>query len=234
MSKDIKQGDILISLGNDWDMLLEDEFKKDYYLKLREFLKNEYRTKTIYPDMYKIYEALRLTSYENTKVVILGQDPYPGPNQAHGLAFSVKPGVDIPPSLLNIFKELNADIGCYIPNNGCLIPWAKQGVLLLNTSLTVIAGRPNSHRNKGWEKLTDRIIQLLNEKNKPVVFLLWGSNAKSKASLITNRNHLVLTTVHPSPLSASRGFFGCRHFSRANSFLAETGQKPIDWQIPNI
>ena len=156
--------------------------------------------------MYKIYEALRLTSYENTKVVILGQDPYPGPNQAHSLAFSVQPGVAIPPSLLNIFKELNEDLGCYIPNNGYLVPWARQGVLLLNTSLTVVAGRPNSHRNKGWEKLTDRISELLNEKESPVVFLLWGNNAKSKTSLITNKNHLVLTTVHPSPLSASRGF----------------------------
>ena len=224
----------MIPLGNDWDKLLEAEFKKDYYLKLREFLKHEYRTRVIYPNMYKIYEALRLTSYENTKVVILGQDPYPGPNQAHGLAFSVQPGVAIPPSLLNIFKELNEDLGCYIPNNGYLVPWARQGVLLLNTSLTVVAGRPNSHRNKGWEKLTDRIIELLNEKESPVVFLLWGNNAKSKTSLITNKNHLVLTTVHPSPLSASRGFFGCRHFSKANKFLMETGQEPVDWQIPNI
>jgi len=221
-------------LGNDWDILLKDEFQKEYYQKLRQFLKNEYRTKIIYPDMYKIYEALRLTSYQDTKVVILGQDPYHGPNQAHGLAFSVQEGVDIPPSLMNIYKELQDDEGCYIPNNGCLVPWAKQGVLLLNTSLTVIAGQANSHRNIGWEALTDRIIQLLNEKETPVVFLLWGSHAKSKAVYITNKKHLILSTVHPSPLSASRGFFGCRHFSRTNEFLTKTGQKPINWQIPNI
>lgn len=227
-------GDILKPLGNDWDVLLKDEFNKDYYLKLRQFLINEYRTKTIYPNMYKIYEALRLTSYQDTKVVILGQDPYHGPGQAHGLAFSVQEEVAVPPSLLNIYKELAADVGCYIPDNGCLVPWAKQGVLLLNTSLTVVAGRANSHRNKGWEQLTDRIITLLNQKEKPVVFLLWGNNAKNKASFITNKQHLVLMTVHPSPLSADRGFFGCRHFSRANEFLKSTGQIPIDWQIPNI
>lgn len=221
-------------LGNDWDELLKEEFRKEYYLRLRQFLKTEYRTKTIYPDMYKIYEALRLTSYQDTKVVILGQDPYHGPNQAHGLAFSVQPGVEIPPSLVNIYKELEADLGCYIPNNGCLEYWAKQGVLLLNTSLTVIAGQANSHRSIGWEIFTDHIIQLLNKKPTPVVFLLWGSNARSKAAFITNSRHLVLTSVHPSPLSASRGFFGCRHFSRANEFLKGTGQKPIDWQIPDI
>jgi uracil-DNA glycosylase len=221
-------------LGNDWDNLLKEEFQKEYYLRLRQFLKSEYRTKTIYPNMYKIYEALRLTSYEDTKVVILGQDPYHGPNQAHGLAFSVQEGVDIPPSLANIYKELETDLGCYIPNNGCLVPWAKQGVLLLNTSLTVAAGQANSHRNVGWEIFTDQIIQLLNDKRTPVVFLLWGNNAKSKAAYITNSRHLVLTSVHPSPLSASRGFFGCRHFSRANDFLMGTGQKPIDWQIPDI
>lgn len=224
----------MVSLGNDWDKLLKDEFKKDYYLGLRQFLKHEYSTKIIYPNMYRIYEALKLTSYEDTKAVILGQDPYHGPNQAHGLAFSVQEGVAIPPSLLNIYKELENDIGCYIPNNGYLVPWAKQGVLLLNTSLTVVAGKANSHRNRGWETLTDRVIQLLNEKSSPVVFLLWGSNAKSKAAYITNRSHLVLTSVHPSPLSAHRGFFGCRHFSRTNKFLVDTGQQPIDWQIPNI
>ena len=224
----------MVSLGNDWDELLKDEFKKEYYLRLRQFLKYEYSTKTIYPNMYKIFEALKLTSYENTKVVILGQDPYHGPNQAHGLAFSVQKGIAIPPSLLNIYKEISSDIGCYIPNNGYLVPWAKQGVLLLNTSLTVVAGRANSHRNKGWEIFTDKVIQLLNEKSAPIVFLLWGSNAKSKAAFITNRNHLVLTSVHPSPLSAHRGFFGCRHFSRTNKFLKDTGQQPIDWQIPNI
>jgi len=224
----------LIPLGNDWDDLLKDEFKQNYYLKLRQFLKREYGTKTIYPDMYKIFEALRLTSYKDTRVVILGQDPYHGPGQAHGLAFSVQKEVRIPPSLVNIYKELETDLGCYIPNNGCLIPWAKQGVLLLNTSLTVVAGQANSHHNRGWEIFTDRIIRLLNEKSTPVVFLLWGSNAKSKAAYITNTRHLVLTSVHPSPLSANRGFFGCRHFSRANAFLTGTGQEPIDWQIPDL
>jgi uracil-DNA glycosylase len=224
----------LIPLGNDWDDLLKDEFKKDYYLRLRQFLKHEYRTRTIYPNMYKIYEALRLTSYQDTKVVILGQDPYHGPNQAHGLAFSVQIGVDIPPSLVNIYKELADDLGCYIPNNGCLTPWAEQGVLLLNTSLTVRAGQANSHRNVGWEILTDHIIKLLNEKSTPVVFLLWGNNAKAKGAYITNSRHLVLTSAHPSPLSASRGFFGCKHFSRTNDFLIGTGQRPIDWQIPDI
>ena len=224
----------MIPLGNDWDDLLKDEFKQNYYLKLRQFLKREYGMKTIYPDMYKIFEALRLTSYKDTRVVILGQDPYHGPGQAHGLAFSVQKGVRIPPSLVNIYKELETDLGCYIPNNGSLIPWAKQGVLLLNTSLTVVAGQANSHRNVGWEIFTDRIIRMLNEKSTPVVFLLWGSNARSKAAYITNSRHLVLTSVHPSPLSANRGFFGCRHFSRANAFLTGTGQEPIDWQIPDL
>ena len=224
----------MVKLGNDWDELLKDEFKKEYYLRLRQFLINEYRTKTIYPDMYKIYEALRLTSYKDTKVVILGQDPYHGVNQAHGLAFSVQPGVEIPPSLLNIYKELADDLGCYIPNNGYLVPWAKQGVLLLNTSLTVVANSPNSHRNKGWEILTDTIIQILNKKDAPVAYLLWGSNAKEKTKYLTNPRHLVLTAAHPSPLSANKGFFGCRHFSKVNKFLRDNGLYEIDWQIPNI
>ncbi|NLB42194.1 MAG: uracil-DNA glycosylase [Clostridiales bacterium] len=220
--------------GNDWDNLLQEEFKKDYYIQLREFLKTEYKTKIIYPDMYKIYEALKLTSYQDTKVLVLGQDPYHGTDQAHGLAFSVQEGIATPPSLLNIYKELESDLGCYIPNNGCLIPWANQGVLLLNTSLTVVAGQANSHRNKGWETLTDKIIQLLNEKPTSVVFLLWGNNAKNKIELITNTRHLVLTSVHPSPLSAHKGFFGCHHFSRANDFMIGSGQQVIDWQIPDI
>lgn len=224
----------MVNLGNDWDELLKDEFQKDYYQQLRQFLIREYRTKTIYPDMYKIYEALKLTSYADTKVVILGQDPYHGENQAHGLAFSVQEGVQIPPSLVNIYKELADDLGCYIPNNGYLVPWAKQGVLLLNTSLTVVANRANSHRNKGWEILTDRIIQLLNEKDAPVVYLLWGNNAKEKTKYLNNPKHLVLKSVHPSPLSANRGFFGCKHFSKANKFLRDNGVKEIDWQIPNI
>ncbi len=224
----------MVNLGNDWDELLKDEFKKDYYLQLREFLIKEYRTKTIYPDMYKIYEALKLTSYADTKVVILGQDPYHGENQAHGLAFSVQEGVQIPPSLVNIYKELATDLGCYIPNNGYLVPWAKQGVLLLNTSLTVVANSANSHRNKGWENLTDSIIQILNKKDAPVVYLLWGNNAKEKTKYLNNPKQLVLTSVHPSPLSANRGFFGCKHFSKANRFLLENGAREIDWQIPNI
>jgi len=225
---------MMVKFGNDWDELLKDEFKKEYYLKLREFLKREYSTKVVYPDMYKIFEALKLTAYKDVKVVILGQDPYHGENQAHGLAFSVQKGVDIPPSLLNIYKELADDLGCYIPNNGYLEHWAKQGVLLLNTSLTVVANRPNSHRNKGWEIFTDAIIQLLNKKDSPVVYLLWGNNAKSKEKYLTNPKHLVLTAAHPSPLSADRGFFGCRHFSKANRFLREHGLEEIDWQIPNI
>ncbi|HOV69341.1 MAG TPA: uracil-DNA glycosylase [Clostridia bacterium] len=224
----------MVLLNNDWDEILADEFKKDYYQELRKILIKEYSTKVIYPDKYKIYEALRLTPYKDTKVVIIGQDPYHGPNQAHGLAFSVPMGVTIPPSLINIFKELKDDLNCYIPNNGCLTPWAKQGVLLLNASLTVIANCANSHKHLGWEKLTDRIIELLNLKDTPVVYMLWGSYAKSKARLITNPEHLILSTVHPSPLSASGGFFGCKHFSRANEYLRQKGLEPIDWQIPNI
>jgi len=224
----------LVNLGNDWDKLLKDEFQKEYYLQLRQFLIREYRTKPIYPDMYMIFEALKLTSYENAKVVILGQDPYHGKDQAHGLAFSVQQGIDIPPSLMNIYKELADDMGCYVPNNGYLVPWAKQGVLLLNTSLTVVANRANSHRNKGWENLTDAVIQVLNKKDAPVVYLLWGNNAKEKSKYLTNPKHLVLQSVHPSPLSANRGFFGCRHFSKTNRFLRENGLSEIDWQIPNI
>ncbi|NLY11947.1 MAG: uracil-DNA glycosylase [Firmicutes bacterium] len=223
----------MVILGNDWDELLQDEFKKEYYLRLRQFLINEYRTRTIYPDMYSIFNSIKLSSYEQTRVVILGQDPYHGKGQAHGLAFSVQKGVAIPPSLINIYKEICDDLGCYMPNNGYLVPWALQGVLLLNTCLTVRENSPNSHRGKGWEQFTDRIIELLNEKKTPVVFLLWGNNARSKRRIITNPLHLVLETVHPSPLSAHRGFFGCGHFSKANRFLKEHGQQEIDWQIPN-
>jgi uracil-DNA glycosylase len=224
----------MISFNNDWDDLLKDEFQKEYYQQLRQFLIKEYRTKKIYPDKYKLFEALKLTSYADTKVVILGQDPYHGERQAHGLAFSVQEGIAIPPSLLNIYKELQNDLGCYIPNNGYLVSWAKQGVLLLNTSLTVIANAPNSHREKGWEVFTDRVIQLLNHKGAPLVFLLWGKNSKNKAKFITNRKHLVLTAPHPSPLSAHGGFFGCKHFSKANSFLSSSNQHEIDWQIPDL
>lgn len=221
-------------LKNDWNELLKDEFSKDYYLSLREFLKNEYTTKIIYPDKYDIFNALHYTSYKDVKVVILGQDPYHGPNQAHGLSFSVSPGVKIPPSLLNIYKELNSDLGCYIPNNGYLKKWADQGVLLLNTSLTVRAGEANSHKNKGWEIFTDKIISLINEKTDTVVFLLWGNNAINKKKLITNKQHLILSSTHPSPLSASRGFFGSKPFSKINKFLISVNKAPIDWQIENI
>jgi uracil-DNA glycosylase len=224
---------ILISFNNDWDGLLQEEFQKEYYLQLRQFLIKEYKTKTIYPDKYAIFEALKLTAYQDVKVAIIGQDPYHGENQAHGLAFSVQKGVAIPPSLVNIFKELVNDLNCYMPNNGYLVPWAKQGVLLLNTSLTVVANVANSHRNKGWEIFTDEIIKLLNKKETPMVFLLWGNNARAKAKYLTNKRHLILCSVHPSPLSANRGFFGCKHFSKANQFLQETGQTAIDWQIPN-
>lgn len=225
---------ILIKLNNDWDGLLKDEFQQDYYLQLRQFLIKEYKTKTIYPNRYNIYEALKLTAYKDVKVVILGQDPYHGENQAHGLAFSVQQGVGIPPSLINIYKELVSDLNCFMPNNGYLVPWAKQGVLLLNTSLTVAANLANSHRNRGWESLTDKIIELLNNKVRPTVFLLWGNNARNKAKYITNKNHLILQSAHPSPLSASKGFFGCKHFSKANNFLKTKGLTEIDWQIPNL
>ena len=221
-------------LKNDWKNYLNTEIEKDYYLKLREFLKNEYNSKVIYPNMYDLFNALHFTSYEDTKVVILGQDPYHGPKQAHGLSFSVNPGVKTPPSLVNIYKELHDDLGCYIPNNGYLKKWADQGVLLLNTVLSVRAGEANSHRNKGWEQFTNRVIEVLNQKETPIVFILWGNNAISKTSLITNPKHFIIKSVHPSPLSASRGFFGSKPFSKANEFLISTNQKPIDWQIENI
>lgn len=223
-----------VNLKNDWKELLKDEFEKDYYKKLRDFLIKEYEAKTIYPDKYDIYNALNYTAYKDVKVVILGQDPYHGPNQAHGLSFSVKPGVPAPPSLVNIYKELKEDLGCYIPNNGYLKKWADQGVLLLNTSLTVRANQANSHRNIGWETFTDKIIMQLNERHTPMVFILWGNNAISKEKLITNKIHYIIKSPHPSPLSASRGFFGSRPFSKANDFLKAAGQQEIDWQIENI
>lgn len=222
---------MVVKFGNEWDILLRDEFTKPYYLKLRQFLVEEYSHHTVYPDMYDIFNALKYTSYSNVKVVILGQDPYHEPNQAHGLSFSVKKGVTIPPSLLNIYKEIHDDLGCTIPNHGCLSDWAKQGVLLLNNVLTVRRAEANSHRNCGWEIFTSEIIRLLNSRQKPVVYMFWGSNAREKRALVTNPAHLVLETAHPSPLSAYRGFFGCKHFSKANEFLQRTGQTPIDWQI---
>lgn len=221
----------MVCIGNDWDCLLKDEFDKPYYQKLRKILANEYRTQTVYPDMYDIFNALKFTSYQNAKVVILGQDPYHGPGQAHGLSFSVKPGVAVPPSLVNIFKELNDDLGCPIPLSGDLTKWAKEGVVLLNASLTVRAHMANSHQALGWQTFTDKIIELLNERETPLVFMLWGNNAKQKMPLITSKKHLILTASHPSPFSASHGFFGCRHFSKANAFLVDTGQAPIDWNL---
>lgn len=225
---------ILLIFKNDWQPLLADEFAKDYYQSLRQRLIQEYRTRTIYPDKYDIFNALHYTAYHAVKVVILGQDPYHGPNQAHGLSFSVKPGIAPPPSLLNIYKELQNDLGCYLPNNGYLKKWADQGVLLLNTVLTVAAGQPNSHKSLGWEIFTDRVISLLNEKEDPLVFILWGSHAQSKKALITNSRHHLITSPHPSPLSASRGFFNSKPFSRTNALLSEFGKTPIDWQIDTI
>ena len=216
-------------LHNDWAEYLNEEFQKEYYIKLRKFLAEEYRTKTIYPDMYDIFNALHYTPYKDVKVVILGQDPYHGPRQAHGLSFSVQPGVAIPPSLVNIYKELQSDLGCYIPNNGYLKSWSDQGVLLLNTSLTVIANKANSHAKIGWEIFTDRVIQVLNEREDPVIFILWGGNARAKKNLIDQTRHLVLESPHPSPLSAYQGFFGSRPFSKANAFLAKSGRTPIAW-----
>ena len=219
---------------NDWEELLTPEMEKEYYQKLRSFLINEYKTKTIYPHMNDIFNALHYTSYKDTKVVILGQDPYHGPNQAHGLAFSVNPGVRVPPSLRNMYKELSMDLGLGIPNNGYLKKWADQGVLLLNTSLTVRANEANSHSRIGWEVFTDAIIKLLNQRKDPVIFILWGNNAKSKEQLIINNTHYIIKSVHPSPLSASRGFFGSAPFSKTNNILNSIGKEPIDWQIENI
>ena len=220
----------MVQIGNDWDELLAGEFNKDYYIRLRQFLISEYRTKIIYPSMYDIFNALKYTPYRKVKAVILGQDPYHGPNQAHGLCFSVKKGVPVPPSLQNIFKELNSDLGTPLPNHGYLKDWADRGILLLNTVLTVQKGMANSHKGKGWEVFTDRVIEILNNRNEPMVFLLWGANAKAKMSLISNKNHLILTASHPSPLSAFSGFFGCRHFSKTNKFLEKYG-KSVDWGI---
>ena len=221
----------MVNFGNDWDLILQDEFKKEYYLNLRSFLKSEYKTHKIYPNMYDIFNCLRCTAYQDVKVVILGQDPYHGFGQAHGMCFSVQKGVMPPPSLKNIFKELMDDVGIPMPTHGELTCWAEQGVLLLNTVLTVREGQPNSHKGKGWEKFTDRVVELLNERETPMVFILWGANAIAKKDLITNKNHLILTGPHPSPLSAYRGFFGGGYFSKANRFLEVTGQEPINWAL---
>ena len=224
----------MVNLGNDWDELLKEEFEKDYYLNLRKFLIEEYKTRQIFPNMHNIYEALKHTSYKDTKVLILGQDPYHELHQANGLAFSVYPGVRIPPSLVNIYKELQDDLGTMIPNHGDLTKWAKQGVLLLNNVLTVEEGRANSHSGKGWETFTLNIVKALNKRQKPLVFILWGNNARAKKQYIDTSRHLVLESAHPSPLSAHRGFFGSHPFSKANEFLIRNGMPMIDWQIDNI
>lgn len=230
----------MVKFGNSWDELLKEEFEKDYYLKLRSFLISEYNEHTVYPKKEDIFNALKLTSYEDVRAVILGQDPYHEPGQAHGLAFSVPANIQYPPSLINIFKELDTDLGLQPQNNnseGVLIPWARQGVLLLNTVLTVRAHEAGSHRNKGWEIFTDAIIEKLAERNKPMVFILWGANAISKKALVdaaSDRNgvkHLVITAPHPSPLSAYRGFFGGRYFSRTNYFLEDNDMQTIDWSL---
>ncbi len=221
----------MVNLGNNWDILLHGEWGKDYYKNLRKFLVSEYRTQTVYPDMNDIFNSLKFTDYKEVKAVILGQDPYHEPGQAHGLCFSVKKGVPAPPSLQNIYKEIHAELGLPIPNHGELTSWAKQGVLLMNTVLTVRRGQANSHKGMGWEIFTDNVIKLLNERPEPIVFLLWGANARSKAKLITNPVHLVLQSAHPSPLSAYNGFFGNGHFIKANDFLVRTYGKGIDWEI---
>lgn len=221
----------MVNIGNEWDALLADEFKKDYYLQLRQFLISEYNSRRIFPPMNDIFNALRYTSYGDVKAVILGQDPYHGVGQAHGLCFSVKRGTPPPPSLQNIFKEINAELGLPIPNHGELTEWAQSGVLMLNTVLTVREGQANSHRGHGWEIFTDKVIELLNRREQPIVFLLWGGNARAKVKLITNPAHLVLQCAHPSPLSAYNGFFGCGHFVRANEFLAAKGMEPINWSL---
>lgn len=222
----------MVNIGNSWDEVLKGEFDKEYYLKLREFLKAEYGTRVIYPNMYDIFNALKFTAYEDVKAVILGQDPYHQPGQAHGLCFSVQKGVQIPPSLVNIYKELESDLGIKPASHGNLESWAQNGVLLLNTVLTVRQNQANSHKGKGWEIFTDRVIELLNQRKQPMVFILWGNNAKAKEKLITNPNHLIIKSAHPSPLSAHYGFWGGRYFSRTNEFLESTGQEPVDWRIP--
>jgi uracil-DNA glycosylase len=225
----------MAEISGDWLPVLQEEFRKPYYKQLYEFVKSEYSTRTVYPPAGDIFNALHLTPLKDVRVVILGQDPYHGEHQAHGLCFSVLPDQpDIPPSLVNIFRELHDDLGCRMPDNGCLVHWAEQGVLLLNTVLTVRAHQPASHQNKGWEQFTDAIIHAVSEQDRPIVFMLWGSQAQTKAPMLRNPKHLILRAPHPSPLSAYRGFFGCGHFSKCNEFLVQHGAAPIDWQIPNV
>ncbi|MDR0406261.1 MAG: uracil-DNA glycosylase [Clostridiales bacterium] len=221
----------MVCFDNEWDGMLAEEFTKEYYLRLRQFLKREYASYTVYPHMNDIFNALKTTSYSDVKAVILGQDPYHNPNQAHGMAFSVQAGTPPPPSLVNIFKELQSDTGAELPNGGDLTPWARQGVLLLNTVLTVRRGAAFSHSKQGWEVFTDRVITTLNARETPIVFLLWGRPAQQKQTLITNKAHYVLTAPHPSPLSASGGFFGCKHFSETNKILTAHGIAPIQWKL---
>ena len=221
----------MTKIGNDWDIMLQDEFGRPYFKRLENFLTEEGARYEIYPPQEDVFNALRYSSFQDTKVVILGQDPYHEPGQAHGLCFSVNKGVTIPPSLVNIYKEIENDLGIKMPGHGYLADWAKQGVLLLNTVLTVRRGQANSHKGKGWEIFTDRIVEILNERQKPMVFILWGANAKSKTELITNKEHMVITGAHPSPLSAWKGFFFFFFFSKANRYLEITGQEPVDWGI---
>ncbi|MCL1808879.1 MAG: uracil-DNA glycosylase [Clostridiales bacterium] len=221
----------MVNIGNSWDKALEGEFDKGYYQELRSFLISEYKGRAIYPSMHDIFNALKSTAYEDVKAVILGQDPYHEPGQAHGLCFSVQKGLPQPPSLVNIFKELESDLGIKPPSHGCLTDWAKHGVLLLNSVLTVRRGQANSHKGKGWETFTDRVIKILNEREKPIVFILWGANAKAKSVLLTNPVHLIIAGTHPSPLSAYNGFWGGKYFSRTNEFLKQKGEEPIDWRI---
>ncbi|MBO5304318.1 MAG: uracil-DNA glycosylase [Clostridia bacterium] len=221
----------MVNFGNDWDEVLKGEFDKEYYQVLRGFLKHEYANDIIYPSMYDIFNAFKATPYSKVKVVIIGQDPYHQPNQAHGMCFSVKKGIPIPASLKNIYNELIDDVGIRMPNNGYLMKWAEQGILLLNTVLTVRKGKPLSHKGYGWEFFTDHVLEKLNEKNEPIIFLLWGTPARKKAMKITNPIHVKLYSAHPSPLSAYHGFFGCKHFSKTNEYLTSFGKEPIDWQI---
>lgn len=230
----VQEGVFMSMITNDWLEPLSSEFRKGYYSQLYNFVKDEYSKTVVYPPAEDIFNAFHFTPLKDVKVLLLGQDPYHNEHQAHGLSFSVQPGQDIPPSLVNIYKELHDDLGCYIPNNGYLKKWADQGVLLLNTVLTVRAHQANSHQGHGWEQFTDAVIQAVNSQDRPIVYMLWGAPARRKKAMLTNPKHLILEAPHPSPLSAYRGFFGCKHFSKANEFLTASGVEPIDWQIENI
>ncbi len=230
----VQEGVFMSMITNDWLEPLSSEFRKEYYSQLYNFVKDEYSKTVVYPPAEDIFNAFHFTPLKDVKVLLLGQDPYHNEHQAHGLSFSVQPGQDIPPSLVNIYKELHDDLGCYIPNNGYLKKWADQGVLLLNTVLTVRAHQANSHQGHGWEQFTDAVIQAVNAQDRPIVYMLWGAPARRKKAMLTNPKHLILEAPHPSPLSAYRGFFGCKHFSKANEFLKASGVEPIDWQIENI